>query len=143
MEEQPGNREESCMTCKPYDIPKTLIWEAWLHVKANQGAAGIDAETIERFEKKLGDNLPGCRPPSPNAVTSSSVSRTIMRTLLFWPSAMKMKRCSGSLENARSQASYADDLLPQLVTAHPQRGEIRYHGQSRPPSRQRLPSGST
>ena len=45
------------MTCKPYDIPKTLIWEAWLHVKANQGVAGIDAETIERFEKKLGDNL--------------------------------------------------------------------------------------
>jgi hypothetical protein len=33
------------MTCKPYDIPKTLVWEAWLHVKANQGAAGIDAET--------------------------------------------------------------------------------------------------
>ena len=45
------------MTCKRYDIPKTLIWEAWLHVKANQGAAGIDAETIERFENKLGDNL--------------------------------------------------------------------------------------
>ena len=45
------------MTCKRYDIPKTLIWEAWLNVKANQGAAGIDAETIERFENKLGDNL--------------------------------------------------------------------------------------
>jgi hypothetical protein len=57
MEDQPGNWEESCMTCKPYDIPKTLIWEAWLHVKANQGAAGIDTETIERFETKLGDNL--------------------------------------------------------------------------------------
>src|SRR4051812_24943938 len=40
-----------------YDIPKALIWEAWLHVKANQGAAGIDAETIERFETKLGPNL--------------------------------------------------------------------------------------
>jgi len=45
------------MTCKPYNIPKALIWEAWLHVKANHGAAGIDAETIEQFEKKLGDNL--------------------------------------------------------------------------------------
>ena len=45
------------MTCKRYDIPKTLIWEAWLHVKANRGAAGIDAETIERFENELGDNL--------------------------------------------------------------------------------------
>ena len=57
MGDQPENREESRMTCKRYDIPKTLIWEAWLHVKANQGAAGIDAETIERFENKLGDNL--------------------------------------------------------------------------------------
>ena len=45
------------MTCKSYDIPKTLVWAAWLHVKANQGAAGIDAETIERFEKGLGDTL--------------------------------------------------------------------------------------
>ena len=45
------------MTRKPHDIPKALVWEAWLHVKANQGAAGIDAETIERFEMKLGDNL--------------------------------------------------------------------------------------
>lgn len=45
------------MTCKPYDIPKALVWGAWLHVKANQGAAGIDAETIERFEAKLGANL--------------------------------------------------------------------------------------
>src|SRR5271166_6255715 len=57
MGDQPGDREESRMTCKSYDIPKTLIWEAWLHVKANQGAAGIDTETIERFETKLAANL--------------------------------------------------------------------------------------
>jgi hypothetical protein len=54
---QPDDREESRMTCKAYDIPKALIWEAWLHVRANQGAAGIDAETIERFETKLVANL--------------------------------------------------------------------------------------
>ena len=57
MGDQPGDREESRMTCKAYDIPKALIWEAWLHVRANQGAAGIDAETIERFETKLVANL--------------------------------------------------------------------------------------
>jgi RNA-directed DNA polymerase len=57
MRDQPGDREESHMTCKAYDIPKALIWEAWLHVRANQGAAGIDAETIERFETKLVANL--------------------------------------------------------------------------------------
>jgi RNA-directed DNA polymerase len=45
------------MTCKLHDIPKALIWEAWLRVKANQGAAGIDTQTIEQFERKLGDNL--------------------------------------------------------------------------------------
>ena len=28
------------MTCKPYDIPKTLIWEAWLHVKSQPGSRG-------------------------------------------------------------------------------------------------------
>jgi RNA-directed DNA polymerase len=57
MGDQPGDWEESRMTCKSYGIPRALIWEAWLHVKANQGAAGIDAETIERFETKLAANL--------------------------------------------------------------------------------------
>jgi hypothetical protein len=42
------------MTCKPFDIPKTLIWEAWLHVKANQGAAGIDAV---RWTRTIGQEI--------------------------------------------------------------------------------------
>ena len=42
---------------KPYDIPKALIWEAFKCVKENGGAAGVDRESIEQFESRLGDNL--------------------------------------------------------------------------------------
>jgi RNA-directed DNA polymerase len=42
---------------KSFDIPKQLIWAAWLKVKSNGGAAGADGVTIERFETGLVDNL--------------------------------------------------------------------------------------
>jgi len=42
---------------KPFEIPKTLVWEAFQQVKANGGSAGVDQESIEEFEKSLGDNL--------------------------------------------------------------------------------------
>ncbi|CAL1242087.1 protein of unknown function (plasmid) [Candidatus Methylocalor cossyra] len=42
---------------KPYDIPRSWVWEAYQCVKANGGSAGIDRETIEIFEQRLGDNL--------------------------------------------------------------------------------------
>jgi RNA-directed DNA polymerase len=42
---------------KSYDIPKRLIWAAWLKVKGNGGAAGADGVTIEQFEERLADNL--------------------------------------------------------------------------------------
>jgi group II intron reverse transcriptase/maturase len=42
---------------KSYDIPKRLIWTAWLKVKSNGGAAGADGVTIEQFEQGLADNL--------------------------------------------------------------------------------------
>ncbi|WP_218673509.1 group II intron reverse transcriptase/maturase [Chromobacterium haemolyticum] len=47
---------------KPFDIPKALIWKALIWkafqcVKANGGAAGVDRESIEQFESRLGDNL--------------------------------------------------------------------------------------
>jgi hypothetical protein len=42
---------------KPFGIEKRLVWEAWLRVKANQGAAGVDGESIARFEKRLRQNL--------------------------------------------------------------------------------------
>ena len=42
---------------KPFDIPKREIWEAFKHVKANQGAAGVDGQSIAEFEARLADNL--------------------------------------------------------------------------------------
>src|ERR1700739_5127573 len=42
---------------KSHDIPKKLVWSAWLKVKENGGAAGVDGVTIEQFEEGLKDNL--------------------------------------------------------------------------------------
>jgi RNA-directed DNA polymerase len=42
---------------KSHDIPKRLIWDAWLKVESNGGAAGADGVTIEQFEERLKDNL--------------------------------------------------------------------------------------
>jgi RNA-directed DNA polymerase len=42
---------------KPFVISKRLVWEAWLRVKANRGAAGVDEESILAFEANLRDNL--------------------------------------------------------------------------------------
>jgi RNA-directed DNA polymerase len=44
-------------TAKPYCISKQIVWDAYERVKANKGAAGVDEESIEEFEKKLKDNL--------------------------------------------------------------------------------------
>lgn len=42
---------------KSFEISKTVVWEAYLRVKANKGAAGVDNESIEKFENNLKDNL--------------------------------------------------------------------------------------
>lgn len=42
---------------KPFDIPKREVWEAFKKVKANQGAAGVDGQSIADFEIDLKNNL--------------------------------------------------------------------------------------
>jgi RNA-directed DNA polymerase len=42
---------------KPFLIPKREVWEAFKSVKANQGAAGVDGQSIAEFEADLEDNL--------------------------------------------------------------------------------------
>ena len=42
---------------KPFKIPKRDVWEAFKRVKANQGAAGVDGQSIADFEADLKGNL--------------------------------------------------------------------------------------
>ena len=44
-------------TSKPFSIEKRQVYEAYKVVKSNGGAAGVDGQTIEDFEKDLGGNL--------------------------------------------------------------------------------------
>lgn len=42
---------------KSYEISKHKVWEAYKLVKANKGAAGVDEESIQKFEANLKNNL--------------------------------------------------------------------------------------
>jgi RNA-directed DNA polymerase len=42
---------------KSFDIPKKLVWAAYLRVKSAGGAAGVDGQSIEAFESDLKSNL--------------------------------------------------------------------------------------
>lgn len=42
---------------KPFRISKREVWEASKHVKANQGAAGVDGQSIAEVARDLTNNL--------------------------------------------------------------------------------------
>ena len=42
---------------KSYEIPKQLVYQAYMSVKANKGSSGVDKETLEIFEQNLKGNL--------------------------------------------------------------------------------------
>ena len=42
---------------KPFSISNRVVFEAYKRVKANQGAAGVDGESIADFEIDLKNNL--------------------------------------------------------------------------------------
>src|SRR5438094_5189270 len=49
--------EEPLDKTKPFSISKHVVWQAYLRVKANKGAAGVDEQSITDFEKDLKGNL--------------------------------------------------------------------------------------
>lgn len=42
---------------KSFCIEKRAVWEAWRQVRANQGAPGVDRESVAEFERNLEGNL--------------------------------------------------------------------------------------
>jgi RNA-directed DNA polymerase len=49
--------DELKLAGKPFEISKWEVWEAFREVKQNQGAAGVDGQSIEAFEADLKNNL--------------------------------------------------------------------------------------
>ncbi len=42
---------------KSFDISKLAVWDAYIRVKRNDGGAGVDAVSLDAFEKDLENNL--------------------------------------------------------------------------------------
>ena len=52
-----SQEEDILTTTKPFTIPKGLVMQAYKLIKANAGAAGVDRQSLENFEKDLKNNL--------------------------------------------------------------------------------------
>jgi RNA-directed DNA polymerase len=74
---QSTERKELTEMTRQYQIPQSTMEEAWRLVKANKGAAGIDGQTVEDFEKDLENNLYKIW----NRMTSGSYFPSAVRTV--------------------------------------------------------------
>jgi hypothetical protein len=92
------------MTCKPYDIPKILIWEAWLHVKANQGAAGVRLPITSRYFMHR----------KPRAATVTMTQRSAAPRARSWLAEVKGRcpRSAGLINQTLGQATQSAVRTP-------------------------------
>ena len=49
--------DELKVSGKPFQISRQEVWDAWLKVKGNKGAPGVDGQSIEAFGEDLKGNL--------------------------------------------------------------------------------------
>ena len=56
-EKTTGDRRIGLDQAKPFVISKRQVWEAYKRVRANGGAAGVDGQSLEAFERDLAGNL--------------------------------------------------------------------------------------
>jgi RNA-directed DNA polymerase len=72
-----GRASTGEVEAKPFQISKQLVLKAYRKVKENGGAAGVDRQDIEDFEKDLRNNLYKIwdRMSSPDLVAATGVGR--------------------------------------------------------------------
>jgi RNA-directed DNA polymerase len=54
---QPDEGRRQVAPAKSYEIDRREVWQAYKHVKANKGGAGVDGVTMAEFEQDLKGNL--------------------------------------------------------------------------------------
>ena len=65
-----------CALGKPFQISKREVWDAWLKVRENQGAPGVDGQSIEEFEADwaaLAEGLDHIPPLPPEAFSREAM----------------------------------------------------------------------
>jgi hypothetical protein len=112
---------------KPFEISKWVVWEAYRKVKANRGAAGVDEESINEFERDLKGNLYKLW----NRMSSGTYFPPPVLAVQIPKAAVTGSARSGCRRRRHSAASSSDDLGFVVVThpLHPlsgQRLEVLY-----------------
>ena len=106
--------EEPVNKAKPFEVSKWEVWKAFQRVKANQGAAGVDSESIADFEKELKNNLYKVW----NRMSSGSYFPPPVRTVVI-PKAGGGQRCLGiPTVSDRVAQMVAKIYLEPLVEPH-------------------------
>lgn len=54
---QPDSGRSRPNPTKPFAIPKALVYQAYRQVRANQGSAGVDHQSLSDFDEDLSNNL--------------------------------------------------------------------------------------